>query len=156
MAASAAPRGAPVPGWPTSIRMIPGAPGGRRAARALAAEITSITRNGGASAPRPILNAMLNVAFKCLDIDRLSPFRALKMSGEDERRPMPVITHDLLLAVKQKLMTRFKPYKFIGLIQLNTGLRLSEPVYARVEDCVVDHPIPHIWIRKNALSNRKN
>ena len=103
-----------------------------------------------------ILNAMLNVAFRCLDIDRLSPFRALKISGEDERRPMPVITHDLLLAVKQKLMTRFKPYKLIGLIQLNTGLRLSEPVYARVEDCVFDHPIPHIWIRKNALSNRKN
>ena len=103
-----------------------------------------------------ILNAMLNVAFRCLDIDRLSPFRALKISGEDERRPMHVITHDLLLAVKQKLMTRFKPYKFIGLIQLNTGLRLSEPVYARVEDCVFDHPIPHIWIRKNALSNRKN
>ena len=42
------------------------------------------------------------------------------------------------------------------MIQLNTGLRLSEPVYARVEDCVFDHPIPHIWIRKNELSNRKN
>lgn len=102
-----------------------------------------------------ILNAMLNLAFRYLDIDRLSPFRALKISGEDDRRPMRVITHDLLLEVKQRLMTRFKPYKFIGLIQLNTGLRLSEPVYARVEDCIFDHPIPHIWIRKNELSNRK-
>ena len=54
------------------------------------------------------------------------------------------------------MMTRFKPYKFIGLIQLNTGLRLSAPVFARVEDCVFDHPIPHIWIRRNELSNRKN
>ena len=53
-------------------------------------------------------------------------------------------------------MTRFKPFKFIGLVQLNTGLRLSEPVYARVEDCVLDHPIPHIWVRRNELSNRKN
>jgi integrase len=103
-----------------------------------------------------ILNAMLNVAFRYLDIDRLSPFRALKISGEDDRRPMRVITHELLLQVKKKLMTRFKPYKLIGLIQLNTGLRLSEPVYARVEDCVFDNPIPHIWIRKNELSDRKN
>jgi len=103
-----------------------------------------------------ILNAMLNVAFRYLDIDRLSPFRALKIAGEDVRRPMRVITHELLLEVKQRLMSKFKPYKFIGLIQLNTGLRLSEPVYARVEDCVFDHPIPHIWIRKNELSNRKN
>ena len=99
---------------------------------------------------------MLNVAFRCLDIDRLSPFRTLKISGEDDRKPRRVTTHDLLLAVNQKLLTRFKPYKFIGLIQLNTGLRLSDPVYARVEDCVFDHPILHFWIRRNELSNRKN
>jgi integrase len=103
-----------------------------------------------------ILNAMLNVALRYLDIDRLSPFRALKISGVDEKRPMRLITHDLIIEVKQKLMTHFKPYKFVGLIQLNTGMRLSEPVYARVEDCVLDHPIPHIWVRRNELSNRKN
>ena len=80
---------------------------------------------------------MLNVAFRCLDIDRLSPFRALTISCEDDRKPRRVITHDLLLAVNQKLLTRFKPYKFIGLIQLNTGLRLSEPVCACVMDCVL-------------------
>ena len=100
-----------------------------------------------------ILNAMLNVAFRYLDIDRLSPFRALKISGVDEKRPMRLITHDLMIEVKKKLMTHFKPYKFVGLIQLNTGMRLSEPVYARVEDCVLDHPIPHIWVRRNELSN---
>src|SRR3954465_4729546 len=58
MAASAAPRGAPVPGWPTSIRRMPGAPGGSAAAWALAALITSITRKGGAAAPRPVLSAI--------------------------------------------------------------------------------------------------
>jgi integrase len=89
-----------------------------------------------------ILNAMLNMAFRYLDMDRMSPFRALKISGEGTTRPMRVITRDLLLQVKAKLMTRFKPYKFIGLLQMNTGLRLSEPVYARVEDCVLDHEIP--------------
>ena len=26
----------------------------------------------------------------------------------------------------------------------------------RVMDCVFDHPIPHIWIRRNELSNLKN
>ena len=24
------------------------------------------------------------------------------------------------------------------------------------KDCVLDHPIPHIWVRRNELSNRKN
>jgi integrase len=102
-----------------------------------------------------ILNAMLNVAFRYLDIDRFSPFRALKISGVEIRRPMRVITDELMIEVKHRLMIRFTPYKLVGLIQLNTGLRLSEPVYARVKDCVLDHPIPHIWVRRNELSNRK-
>jgi len=43
----------------------------------------------------------------------------------------------------------------VGLIQLNTGLRISEPTLARLEDLVLDHEIPHLWIRKNSLTDRK-
>jgi integrase len=104
-----------------------------------------------------ILSAMLNIAFRHLDIDRLSPFRGLKIPGENEhKRPMRTVTHELLVEIKQRLLHRIKPYKLIGLIQLNTGMRLSEPVFARLEDLVLDHPIPHLWIRRNELSSRKN
>ena len=103
-----------------------------------------------------ILNAMLNIAFRHLDIDRLSPFRGLKIIGENEhKRSMRIVTPELLLQVKQRLLFRVKPYKLIGLIQLNTGMRLSEPVFARLDDLVLDHPIPHLWVRRNELSNRK-
>jgi integrase len=102
------------------------------------------------------LNAMLNVAFKHLDIDRLSPFRALKIRGEgDMKRPMPIITTQLINQVKECLLRNSTPHKLVALIQLNTGLRLSEPVFARLEDCVLEHDIPHLWIRRNALSDRK-
>src|ERR1700739_2087961 len=40
------------------MRMTCGASGGREAARAFAAAITSITMNGGAEAPRPVFNVM--------------------------------------------------------------------------------------------------
>jgi integrase len=104
-----------------------------------------------------IMSAMLNIAFRHLDIDRLSPFRGLKIPGENEhKRPMRAVTHELLVEIKQRLLYRIKPYKLIGLIQLNTGMRLSEPVFARLEDLVLDHPIPHLWIRRNELSSRKN
>jgi hypothetical protein len=83
---------------------------------------------------------MLNVAFKHLDIDRLSPFRALKIKGEGEIvRPMPVITSELITAVKEHLLRRRSPHCLVALVQLNTGMRLSEPVFARLEDCVLDH-----------------
>jgi integrase len=104
-----------------------------------------------------IMSAMLNIAFRHLDIDRLSPFRGLKIPGENEhKRPMRAVTHELLVEIKQRLLYHTKPYKLIGLIQLNTGMRLSEPVFARLEDLVLDHPIPHLWIRRNELSSRKN
>ncbi len=103
-----------------------------------------------------ILNAMINIAFRHLDIDRLSPFRGLKIIGENEhKRSMQIVTPELLLQVKQRLLFRVKPYKLIGLVQLNTGMRLSEPVFARLDDLVLKHPIPHLWVRRNELSNRK-
>jgi integrase len=102
------------------------------------------------------LNAVLNLSFKHLDIDRLSPFRAMYIQGVgDFTRPMQTITPALLDAVKQRLLGHVTPYRLVGLIQLNTGLRLSEPIFARLEDCVLDHQIPHLWIRKNSLSDRK-
>jgi integrase len=103
------------------------------------------------------LNAMLNSAFKFLDIDRLSPFRALIIKGEGEdKREMPIITSDLILAVKDHLVKRkSSPHCLVALVQLNTGFRLSEPVFARLDDCVLEHDIPHLWIRKNVLSDRK-
>ena len=61
-AAATAPAGAPVPGWPTSIRMMCGAPAGKARWRALAAVMTSITMKGGADAPRPIFKATLVAA----------------------------------------------------------------------------------------------
>jgi integrase len=88
------------------------------------------------------LNAVLNLAFKHLDIDRLSPFRAMHIQGVGEiKRHMETITPELLEAVKRRLMGHNAPYKLVGLIQLNTGLRLSEPIFARLEDCVLDHEI---------------
>lgn len=103
------------------------------------------------------LNAMLNVAFKHLDIDRLSPFRGLKIRGEgDIKRPMPIITNHLVQQVKFHLLKNPSIHKLVALIQLNTGSRLSEPLFARLDDCVLEHDIPHLWIRKNSLTDRKN
>jgi integrase len=103
-----------------------------------------------------ILNAIVNMAFKHLDISKLSPFRGLQIQGEGENiRPIPKIDLDLMLQVKDFLLNRPTPAKLIGLIQLNTGMRISEPTLARLEDLVLDHDIPHLWVRKNVLSDRK-
>lgn len=102
------------------------------------------------------LNAMLNMAFKHLDIDRLSPFRGLKIKGEGEvSRPIPTITADLLREIKQFLLRDPTPAKLIGLIQLNTGMRISEPALAKLDDLVLEHDIPHLWVRRNKFTDRK-
>lgn len=103
-----------------------------------------------------VLNAMINMAFKHLDIDRLSPFRGLQIRGEsDQQKVVPLITHHQILQVKQLLLKHPTPAKLVGLIQLNTGMRISEPSVARLEDLVLDHDIPHLWVRKNVHIDRK-
>ena len=103
------------------------------------------------------LNAMLNVAFKVLDIDRLSPFRGLRIRGEGEvKRSMMVVTPDLIKRVKERLIRHRSSFALVGLVQLNTGLRLSEPVFAKLEDCNLECSIPHICVRQNEYSDRKN
>jgi integrase len=102
------------------------------------------------------LNAILNMAFKHLDIDRLSPFRSLRIKGEGvDVRPIPLITKNMLYQVKDRLLASDVPYRWIGLIQLNTGMRISEPSLARLDDLVLEHDIPHLWVRANALTDRK-
>lgn len=103
-----------------------------------------------------ILNAMINMAFKHLDIDRLSPFRGLKIKGEGENiRPIPLITPEKLELVKNRLVRLNTSASLVGLIQLNTGMRISEPTLARLDDLVLEHEIPHLWVRKNSLTDRK-
>lgn len=102
------------------------------------------------------LNAMLNMAFKYLDIDRLSPFRGLYIPNEGKDvRPMIPVTDEVIVAVKNSLLDHWAPHKLVALVQLNTGMRLSEPVFAKLEDCVLDHDIPHLWVRPNKFSDRK-
>jgi integrase len=102
------------------------------------------------------LNAILNMAFKHLDIDRLSPFRGVKIRGEhDDEREISPITAEQLTAIKYELLSGGAAYRYVALIQLNTGMRVSEPALARLDDCVLDHDIPHLWVRRNVLSTRK-
>jgi integrase len=103
-----------------------------------------------------MLNAMVNMAFKHLDIDRLSPFRRLYIRGEVELlRTMSPITVEQLRKVKSHLLSHPITSRLAGLIQLNTGMRISEPVLVRLDDLVLDHDIPHLWVRKNSLTDRK-
>ena len=82
-----------------------------------------------------MLNAMVNMAFKHLDIDRLSPFRRLYIRGEGElsRTIAPISVEDLR-KVKAHLLTHPIPSRLAALIQLNTSMRISEPVLARLEN----------------------
>lgn len=103
-----------------------------------------------------MLNAMLNMAFKHLDIDRLSPFRGLYIRGEGElSRTIAPISLEHLRKVKAHLLDHPIESRLAALIQLNTGMRISEPVLARLEDLVLDHDIPHLWVRPNQLTQRK-
>jgi integrase len=69
---------------------------------------------------------------------------------------MRVVTDELLHQVRDKLVRAERPYALVGLLLMNTGMRLSEPIFAKRSDCVLDHEIPHFIVSQTELSNRKN
>jgi integrase len=81
------------------------------------------------------------------------------LTGSDHFRGLtdiiPEITRDTLEEIKYEMLRGGPAYRYVALIQLNTGMRVSEPALARVEDCVLEHDIPHLWVRRNVLSTRK-
>jgi hypothetical protein len=92
---------------------------------------------------------MVNMAFKHLIIDRLSPLRRLYIRSECElSRTMAPITVEHLCKVKAHLLSYPIPSRLAALIQLNKSMRISEPVLARLDDLVLDHEILHLWVGK--------
>ena len=108
-------------------------------------------------------NSIKSLAVSCLAQDHkvgrllaMNEARGLRIKGEgDTKHHMAVVTPVLIENVKARLHENHSNYALVGLIQLNTGMRLSELVFARVEDCILDHPILHLWVRQNRLSDRK-
>ncbi len=83
-----------------------------------------------------------------LDIDRLRPFRRLYIRGEGElSRTMAPITVEHLRKFKAHLLGHPIPSRLAALIQFNTAMCILEPVLARLDDLVLDHDIPHLWVR---------
>lgn len=103
-----------------------------------------------------VIKSIINVGYRHFGIDRVNPFAGLGIRGEgtDPRR-FPTFTKDLLLNAKRAMLEANTQYAHVGLIQLNTGMRVSEPCLAKLEDFDDDHPIPHLWVRRNEVTNRK-
>jgi len=78
-----------------------------------------------------ILNAMINMAFKHLNIHRLSPFRGLQIRGEGENtRPIPNITKELKSGLYLYWVYRLKPPKSCTVAQCaktHPGCYLNTP-----------------------------
>ncbi len=70
-------------------------------------------------------------------------------------RTMAPITLEHLGIVKAHLLSHPIPSRLAALIQLNTGMRVSEHVLGCLYNLLLDHDIPHLWVRKTSLTDRK-
>lgn len=103
-----------------------------------------------------VIKSIINVGYRHFGIEKVNPFTGLGVRGEGTNpRRFPKFTKALLLRAKNLLLEIDTQYAHVALIQLNTGMRVSEPCLAKLEDFVLDDPIPHLWVRRNEVTNRK-
>ncbi|MGR3621043.1 site-specific integrase [Pseudophaeobacter sp.] len=142
----------------------------REHARSLRDAMLSATKKNGeplsvASVKRELnmVTAMVGLGIREFDLsDRLSnPFEKLDMpkatqvaSARDDRDPLPA---DVIKAMRTRLETSCKSPDLARIWHLlvGTGCRLAEVSGLLVEDVVLEHEVPHLIIRPNAVRSLK-
>jgi integrase len=72
----------------------------------------------------------------------------LKNEGRDSKDVLP-FTLDELKAIASSCVVRDDDVAWVAALQMNTGARIQEITKLRVEDVVLDAPIPHIKIQEH-------
>lgn len=102
------------------------------------------------------INAVLNMAFQELEIDKSHPFRLLKIAGEGaDASPAKVPSMEQLKSLAAALETKESTTAIIAAIMLETGPRIAEISGLRVSDVVLDAEIPHLRIAPNEWRDLK-
>ena len=78
------------------------------------------------------------------------------MLGEGElSRAKAPITLGHLRKVKTQLLSHPISLLLTSLIYLNNVMHIYEALLALLDDSLVDHSIPHLWVHNNNLTDRK-
>lgn len=112
------------------------------------------------------IKAMITVGITEFDLrgQALNPFEKLTLPASvvktaqsewEERDPLP---DEILLAVRHRVLTRIRipELQLIWRLLQATGCRGAEITGLKVEDLVLDHAIPHLWVRWNDERQLKN
>lgn len=102
------------------------------------------------------INAVLNMAFKELEIAKPQPFGGLKIAGEgSDSRPAEVPSIEQLKAIAAHLDTKDSATGIIAAIMLETGPRIAEISGLKVSDVVLDAQVPYLRIAPNEWRDLK-
>lgn len=119
---------------------------------------TLLTRNKTATVRRNLnaLNAVITACYLELEINKASPFKAIKIpnEGHDKVDRIPLSTAEMV-KLKPLLLEADNRLSHLIAIALDTGMRLSEMVGLRVEDIHLEAPIPYLEIQPYAFRRVK-
>ena len=102
------------------------------------------------------INAVLNMAFKELEVSKSQPFSALKIAGEGAdsiHTEVPSVGKLRVLAAV--LEAKDTPTALIAALMLETGPRIAEISGLKVSDVVLDAAVPYLRIRPNEWRDLK-
>lgn len=102
------------------------------------------------------INAVLNMAFRELEIAKPQPFRELKIAGEgSDSSSAEVPPIEQLKSLAAFLETKESTTAIIAAIMLETGPRIAEISGLKVSDVVLDAQVPYLRIEPNEWRDLK-
>lgn len=89
--------------------------------------------------------------------ERRNPFEGLQIKGvgEDAKERLPYSESELKTLLKRCKVEDDERRRLIVLLAF-TGMRLAEPLGLLVDDLVLEHPVPHLVLRRHPWRSLKN
>jgi len=105
------------------------------------------------------INALRRLISTNFDIDGVetpNPFARIKLKDEAQVPRTPFSAEQITMFIKPNAMKKLAP-EFQRLLRLlvNTGMRPVEAIGLELDDVILEHEVPHVHVRKNAVRGLK-
>ncbi len=105
------------------------------------------------------INALRRMITTNYDIDAVqhtNPLARVRLKDEAQVPRMPLTVEQIRAACKPGALGKIAPeFHLLFRLLVNTGMRPVEAIGLELEDVILDHDVPHIYVRKNRVRGLK-
>lgn len=102
------------------------------------------------------LRRMITTNYDIDAVERTNPLARVRLKGEAQVPRMPLAVEQIQAAIVPGALSKIAPeFALLFRLLVNTGMRPVEAIGLEIGDVMLDHEVPHVHVRRNAVRGLK-